>query len=90
MYGKVEVQLHEFITSALYVGEMSASCPSFHTRETALMTHWIGCWMGPTANLDLVVKKNPCQELKPGSPVHSLVTTVTVSLKIYVNAIKVH
>jgi hypothetical protein len=33
-YGGMEIQLHEFLTSAIAVGEVSASCPGrFIPRE---------------------------------------------------------
>jgi hypothetical protein len=46
-YGKVDVQTHVFLTSALVVGEWSASHPgSFIPEERA------PGWVGPRAGLD--------------------------------------
>jgi hypothetical protein len=58
-YGGVDVQIHVFLTSALVGGEWSASFPShFALGERAPLTHWIGSWVGPSASLDDVEKKN--------------------------------
>jgi len=55
----VEVQLHEFLTSALYGGEWSASRPVHLTSgESAPSTHLNGGLEGPRAGLDSVVRKN--------------------------------
>jgi len=61
---EVEVELHAFLTLVLDGGKWSASCPGHFTpEERAPGTHWIGGWVGPTANLDTVAKgKIPCQE----------------------------
>jgi len=54
----VEVQLHQFLTSALDGGEWSASRPGrFSLREGAPGTHWIGGWVGLKAGLDTVAKR---------------------------------
>jgi hypothetical protein len=46
------------LTSALDGGEWSASCPGpFTSKERAPGTHWVGCWVGPRAVLDAVVKR---------------------------------
>jgi hypothetical protein len=51
-YGRVNVQIHIFLTSALGGGEWSASRPGrFTPGERALRTHWIG-WLGSRAGLD--------------------------------------
>jgi hypothetical protein len=43
-----EVYVHEFLTSALDGGELSASHPvRFTPRERAPGTHWIESWVGP-------------------------------------------
>jgi len=59
---------HAF-TSALYGDEWSASRPEpFTPREGAPGTHWIGGWVGPTAVLDVGVKRkipSLCQEYNP-------------------------
>jgi hypothetical protein len=44
-----------FLTSALDVGEWSASRPGrFIPWEIAFGTHWIKGWVGPRAGLDAV------------------------------------
>jgi len=41
--GEVEVQLHTFVTSAIYAGEWSNLGPDHFTRrEKHPATHWIG------------------------------------------------
>jgi hypothetical protein len=61
--------------------EWSASCPGpLIPGEGATDTHWIGGWVNPRANLDVVAKRKspyPCQESNPGCPAHSLVTILT-------------
>jgi hypothetical protein len=58
---------------ALDGGEWSASRPSrFTPRERAPGTHWIGCWVGPRAVLDSVVKRKipiPRRESNPRTPI---------------------
>jgi hypothetical protein len=51
MFGKMEVQLHTFLTLALDVGEWSVSC----AREKG--PHWMGGWVGPGARVDAAEKK---------------------------------
>jgi len=47
--GGVEIYLHAFFTSALDGNEQSASCSDFFiTRDTALDTHQIEGWVGPS------------------------------------------
>jgi len=57
------------LTSALDGGEWSVSRPGHFTlRERAPGTHWIRGRVGPTAVLDMVVKRkipNPRWELNP-------------------------
>jgi hypothetical protein len=56
MYGRVEVQPHTFLTSALDEGEWSASHPScFIPWERALSIHWIEEWVSPRASTNAVV-----------------------------------
>jgi len=74
-------QFLTFLTSVLDGGEWSASPPGqFTTGEGVPSSHWIGGWVGPTASLDAVARRNiPClsQELDCGCPAHSLVTLQT-------------
>jgi hypothetical protein len=45
-YGRVDVYIHIFLTSALVRGEWSTSRPGrFTFRERAPSTHWIGGWL---------------------------------------------
>jgi hypothetical protein len=54
----MEVWIQAFLTSALDVGEWSASRPGrFTPRERASGTHWTGGWVDPRAGLEAVVKK---------------------------------
>jgi hypothetical protein len=47
-----------FFTSAVDIGEWSASRPCCLTpEERAPGTHWIGGWVGPRAGLDAVQKR---------------------------------
>jgi hypothetical protein len=56
-YGRVDVWIHIFLTSALVGGEWSASRPGrFTPGERALGTHWIGGCVGPRAGLDNMEK----------------------------------
>jgi len=72
-YWGVEVYLHAFLTSALDLGEWSASRPGrFTPRERAPGTHWIGGWVGSGAGVDTMVKtKIPSsrRELNPRTPI---------------------
>jgi hypothetical protein len=52
-YGRVQVYINVFLTSALVGGEWSASRPGRFTPGT----HWIGGWVGRTAGLDDVEKR---------------------------------
>jgi hypothetical protein len=47
-YGGVDVEIHIFLTLALFAGEWSASRPGRFTPGT----HWIGGWLGPRAGLN--------------------------------------
>jgi hypothetical protein len=50
--------MHEFLTSALVGGELSASrLGRFTPRKRASATHWIKGWVGPRTSLDDVEKK---------------------------------
>jgi hypothetical protein len=51
--GRVDVQTHVFLTSALLGGKWSASHSGrFTPGERAPGAHWIGGWVGPKAGLD--------------------------------------
>jgi hypothetical protein len=53
MYEGVNVQIHAFLTFALVGGEWSDSHPCrFIPGERAPGTHWIRCWVGPTAGTE--------------------------------------
>jgi hypothetical protein len=57
-YGRVNVQIHVFLTSALVGHEWTASHPDrFTPWERAPDTHWIGGWVGPRTGLDDVEKR---------------------------------
>jgi len=58
-YGRVEAQLHSFLTSALDGSQWSASRPGHFTPEIrASGTYWIGDWgEGPEACLDAVAER---------------------------------
>jgi hypothetical protein len=52
-YGGVGVQIHIFLTSALFGDEWSASRPYVFTpRERVPGTHWIEGWADPRAGVD--------------------------------------
>jgi hypothetical protein len=76
-YGRVDAWIHIFLTSALVLGEWSASrTGSFTHGERGPGTHWIGGWVGPRVGLDDVEKRNlltlPGFELRPlGRPARS-------------------
>jgi hypothetical protein len=57
-YGRVDVYIHVFLTSAVVGGEWSASRPgSFTPGDRAPGTHWIGAWVGARTGLDAVEKR---------------------------------
>jgi hypothetical protein len=57
-YGRVDVYIHIFLTSAPVGGEWSSSRPGrFTPRERVSGTHWIGGWVGAKAGLDDVEKR---------------------------------
>jgi hypothetical protein len=76
-YGRVNVQIHIFSTSALVGGKWSASRPGIFTPgERAPGTNWIGAWVDPRAGLDDLVKRKflilPGLEFRPlGRPARS-------------------
>jgi hypothetical protein len=61
-----------FLSSALAVGELSASHPGrFTPRERAPGTHWLRGWVVPRAGLDAVEYRKIsclCRESNPGCP----------------------
>jgi hypothetical protein len=58
IYCEVEVKLHAVLTSVLGGGDWQASRPSHFTPGVkATDTPWIGGWVGPTAGLDAVAKR---------------------------------
>jgi hypothetical protein len=57
-YGGVDVQIHVFLTSALFGGKWSASRPGrFTPGKRATGTHWIGGWVDPRTGLDDMEKR---------------------------------
>jgi hypothetical protein len=57
-YGRVDVYIHIFLTSALAGGEWSASRPCrFTPGESSPGIHWIGGWVDPRADLDDMEKR---------------------------------
>jgi hypothetical protein len=74
--GRVEVQLHAFLTLTLDGGEWSASRPDrFNAEERNVSTHWIGGWVGPRRG---GVEKIPLfLNSKSGRLDHSLITVLT-------------
>jgi len=51
-----------------------------HPGERNPSTHWIGGWVGPSADLDAVAKWKdfcPWQESNPSRPAHSLLSVLT-------------
>jgi hypothetical protein len=77
VYGGVDVQIHIFLTSALVIGEWSASWAGcFNPGERASGSHWTGGWVGARAGLEDVEKREfltlPGLELQSlGRPAHS-------------------
>jgi hypothetical protein len=58
MYGKEEVWLHAFLSSALGRGEWSDSRPGRFTLGLRdAVTNWIRVWVRPRAGLDAVARK---------------------------------
>jgi hypothetical protein len=53
-YGRVAVWIHVSLTSALFGGKRSASCPGrFTSGEMAPGTYWIGVWVGPRTKITI-------------------------------------
>jgi hypothetical protein len=80
-HGRVEIQLHRFLTSVLDGGEWSASRHDhFATRERDPDTHWIGGWVSHRDSLEAVAKKKylfSCWESNLDRQARSLVTIKT-------------
>jgi hypothetical protein len=69
-YEGVDVQIYIFLTLAIAGGEWSASRHGrFTPYERASVTHWIGSWLDPRADLDDVENRKflilPGLELGP-------------------------
>jgi hypothetical protein len=79
----MEVQLHAFLTSALDGGDWSASRPDLFTAGKRIPgTHWVGGWVGQSADLEAVAKREipfpaPAGKSKLGCPALSLVTILS-------------
>jgi hypothetical protein len=92
-YGRVDVQLHIFLTLALVGGEWSASRPCrFTARERAPGIHGIGGWVQPRATLGNVEKRKfltlPGLEFRPlGRTTLSRLLCVYVYIYIYIHII---
>jgi hypothetical protein len=54
----VEIYLHELFTSAVYGSVVSFTPWPLYPRERAVVTHWIGGWVGSRAVLDTGEEKN--------------------------------
>jgi hypothetical protein len=73
---RVEVELHAFLTSALYGGEWSASRTGrFTPRESTPDTRWIGGWVGPRNSQTLPGLEPPDHPAR--SPALYRLTTIT-------------
>jgi hypothetical protein len=61
-----------FLTSELGGGELLASFSGSFPPEEDTGTHWLECWIGPRASLDVVAKRKilPYQEFNPDHPAH--------------------
>jgi len=78
IYWGVVVQLHTFLTSALDGGEWSVKCSgTFTLMERAPGIHWLEGWVGPTAALDTMARRNKypsyCRESNSSHPTRSLI-----------------
>jgi len=57
-YGRMEVQLHSFLTLELDGGDYSASCLGrFTSRKSTPSNHQIGVWVDPTASTNILQLK---------------------------------
>jgi hypothetical protein len=68
IYGGAEVQVHAFSSFALDRGECSASGFSRFTPRKNRSIHWLGGWVYPSADADVVAKRKaqPFWESNPG------------------------
>jgi hypothetical protein len=67
-YGRMEVQLHAFLTLALDGGMWLVSHPGcFTPGERAAGIDWTGSQMGSTAGLEVVAKNLPLPGIEPRS-----------------------
>jgi hypothetical protein len=57
-YGGVDIEIHMFLTSALFGGEWTASHPGYFTpEEGSPIIHQIGGLVGPSTGLDYMEKR---------------------------------
>jgi hypothetical protein len=71
-FGRVDVEIHVFLTSALVRDEWSALCPGrLYPGERAPDTHWIGGCVGLITDLDDV-------ERRKSSPYRNLIDALAV------------
>jgi hypothetical protein len=80
-YWGVDVQLHEFLTSALDGDKWSVGRTQLlYPRNRTSRSHWIGGWVALRASLDAVVKRkilNPSRESNPGHLARGLIAIPT-------------
>jgi len=83
--GRVEVQLHAFLTSALYGGEWSASRRGRFTPSCYPLYRWLGGPQSRSGRGDEEKNSHHCPwwELNPGCSARSLVNTLNESLSNY-------
>jgi hypothetical protein len=78
---RVEVEIHEFLTSSLDGGEwLVSSLSRFNRKKISPDTHWIGGWVGHRVGIDAVAKRRspfPCRESDPGRPTCGSVVILT-------------
>jgi hypothetical protein len=96
-YWGAELHLQAFLTSALHGGtEVSGylhSPDSFNSRERTIGTYWVGGWVGPSVDLDVVERRsNPtsCRDSNPARSARSLFTILSELLWIFGEWMYVH